>query len=104
VDEKLSLPTRRNLEALTRQRPFTGTTYHELLTNMLQGGYRLPAQSAGAARLDQVLRRCLAKDPGARFNSAAEFQAHLIPALKGYPSLAAPSAPDRDADTLILNQ
>ncbi len=42
----------------------------------------------------EVLQRCLAKDRAARFNSAAELQRQLIPALKDC-SVACPSGSRR---------
>jgi hypothetical protein len=92
------------VEALTGQRPFRGATYHELLTNVLNIAYHLPIDSPETAGLDQVLQRCLAKDRAARFSSATELQAQLIPALKECPSLAGHAAAALDADTFILNR
>jgi len=72
------------VEALTGSRPFTGKTYHELLTSILQGTFHLPIDSPEAERLDAVLQNCMAKDQGDRFSSAAAMQRELIPAIREY--------------------
>jgi len=38
------------VEALTGSRPFTGKTYHELLTSILHGTFHLPIDSPEAER------------------------------------------------------
>jgi serine/threonine-protein kinase len=88
------------VEALTGERPFKGKTLHELLTDILHGEYHLPGGGAGAGRLDGALQLCLAKEPAARFASAAEAQAQLIPALREYSPHDSPA----DAETVILRQ
>jgi hypothetical protein len=91
------------VEAVTGRRPFTGTTYHELLTNILNAPYRLEAAAPAAAPLDAALQKSLAKDRAARFASAAAMRQELIPALRQCPplvSLEAAAAPD--AETFIL--
>ncbi|HLL70983.1 MAG TPA: protein kinase [Pyrinomonadaceae bacterium] len=91
------------VEAITGRRPFTGTTYHELLTNILNAPYHLEDQSPAAAELDAVLQKSLAKDPSARYPTAAAMQQELIPALRRCPPLV--SADDTaalDAETFIL--
>jgi len=96
------------VEAVIGRRPFTGTTYHELLTNILQGAYQLPATNVptaatALARLNQALQKCLAKEAAARFASAAAMRAELIDALRDCPPLAEqPTAVMLDADTYIL--
>ena len=72
------------VEALTGSRPFTGKTYHDLLTSILHGAFNLPVDSPGAERLDAVLQTCMAKDRGDRFSSAAAMQRELIPAIREY--------------------
>jgi serine/threonine protein kinase len=74
------------VEVLTGQLPFTGITYHDVMTKILQHTYHLPVHSEAGQHLDDVLQRCLAKDPMARFSSAAELQSQLIPALHDCPS------------------
>ena len=90
------------VEALTGERPFKGKTIHELLTAVLHGEYHLPGDGAGVRRLDDALQHCLAKDPAARFASAAEAQAQLTPALLDYTPHASPA--DADAATIILRR
>jgi serine/threonine protein kinase len=91
-------------EALTGRKPFTGRTYHELLTQILQGTFHFPGDSPEARRLDRVLQKCLAKDRQGRFSSAAEMQLELIPAIRNCPPfLVTPQkAVEPDADTAIL--
>jgi len=91
------------VEALTGRRPFTGTTYHELLTNILNAPYHLEAASPATQQLDAVLQKSLAKDRAARFASAAAMQQELIPALRQCPPLVSPEEPVAlDAETFIL--
>jgi serine/threonine protein kinase len=72
------------VEALTGRRPFSGKTYHELLTSILHGAFHLPIDSPEAERLDAVLQKCMAKDRGDRFSSAAEMQRELETAIREY--------------------
>src|SRR5262249_7177400 len=72
------------VEALTGLRPFSGKSYHELLTSILHGAFHLPLDSPEAERLDAVLQNCLAKDREDRFSSAAAMQRELIPAIREY--------------------
>lgn len=91
------------VEAVTGRRPFTGTTYHELLNNILNAPYHLEAASPAARELDAALQKSLAKDPSARYASAAAMQAELIPALRRCPPLVSPDEPAAlDAETFIL--
>jgi eukaryotic-like serine/threonine-protein kinase len=55
------------VEALTGRWPFQGATYGELLAAIVLEPYHLPGGSPQARALDQVLQRCLAKEPGDRF-------------------------------------
>jgi hypothetical protein len=91
------------VEAVTGRRPFTGTTYHELLTNILNAPYHLEDTSPAAAQLDAVLQKSLAKDPSARYPNAAAMQQELTPALRQCPPLVSPEEPAAlDAETFIL--
>src|SRR5882724_4943600 len=72
------------IETLTGGRPFSGKTYHELLTSILHGAFHLALDSPEAERLDAVLQKCMAKDRGDRFSSAAARQRELIPAIREY--------------------
>ena len=87
-------------ETLTGERPFKGQAMHGLLTDILHGEYHLPGDGAQALRLDAALQRCLARDPAARFASAADAQAQLTPALRQY----SPRPANADAETVILKR
>jgi serine/threonine-protein kinase len=84
-------------EALTGQRPFSGTTYAEVLRNILHGTFALAGADPGTRRLNRVLERCLAKERTSRFASAAQLQRELIPALRlcPPPPFGGASADDR---------
>lgn len=91
------------VEAITGRRPFTGTTYHELLNNILNASYHLEADAPAARELDAVLQKSLAKDRAARYATVAAMQQELIPALRHCPPLVSPAEPAAlDADTFIL--
>lgn len=92
------------VEAVTGRRPFTGATYHELLTAILQGSYHLPAGAPAVRRLDTALQKALAKDRAARFGSAAQMRDELIPALAACPPLAEQETVILNADTFILEK
>jgi eukaryotic-like serine/threonine-protein kinase len=82
------------VEALTGRWPFQGATYGELLAAIVLEPYHLPGGSPQARALDRVLQRCLAKEPGDRFPSAAALRDALVPALRECPPLPrAPAAP-----------
>jgi hypothetical protein len=91
------------VETITGRRPFTGTTYHELLTNILNAPYHLEDASPAARELDAVLQKSLAKDRAARYATAAAMQQELIPALRQCPPLVSTEDPAAlDAETFIL--
>jgi eukaryotic-like serine/threonine-protein kinase len=82
------------VEALTGRWPFQGATYGELLAAIVLEPYHLPGGSPQARALDQVLQRCLAKEPGDRFPTAAALRDALIPGLRECPPLPrTPAAP-----------
>ena len=89
------------VEALTGRRPFTGRTYQELLTQILQSSFRLPDGSPEAQRLSRVLQKCLAKDCQDRYSTAAEMQKKLIPAIRHCTALAAAEPVDSEASTIM---
>jgi hypothetical protein len=91
------------VEAVTGRRPFTGTTYHELLTNILNAAYHLADDAPAARQLDAALQPSLAKDPAARYATAAAMRQALIPALRQCPPLAPHAPAALDAETFILN-
>lgn len=91
------------VEAVTGRRPFAGATYHELLTNILNAPYHLADDAPAARQLDAALQPSLAKDPAARYPSAAAMRQALIPALRHCPPLAPHAPAALDAETFILN-
>jgi len=79
------------VEALTGRWPFQGATYGELLGAIVLEPYHLPEVQGAKLQvlaLDMVLRRCLAKEPGGRFDGASELRHELVPALRECPTLA----------------
>ncbi len=89
------------VEALTGARPFSAESYHGLLRAVAHDDYHLPGTSVGIKMLDDVLQRCLAKEPRDRTASVAELRGALIPALRACPPIDTPA--DRvgaDADTV----
>lgn len=82
-------------EMLTGQRPFAGDTYAELLRAVLLDSYHLPRTSLQSRTLDQLLQRCLAKEPHDRPASMGELR-DIIPALRACPPLNA-ATPDSPA-------
>ena len=76
------------VEALTGNWPFRGATYGELLGAIVLEPYHLPGESPQVRVLDALLQRCLAKEPGDRFASAAALRRELVPALRDCPALA----------------
>ncbi len=92
------------VESLTGRRPFTGKTYHELLTAILQKPFHLESNAPEAQRLDRVLQECLAKDRAARYASAVEMQRELIPAIRHCPPLVATALESLNAVTAIMKK
>jgi hypothetical protein len=92
------------VEALTGERPFKGKTYHELLNNILNQTFHLRGDTAESRRLDEIFQRCLAKDRGERYTSAAEMQQELIPAMRACPATTFALPVGLEADTAILNR
>lgn len=90
------------VEALTGRRPFSGRTHAELLTAVLHESYHLEGASKELKCLDEVLQRCLAKDPAERFLTVAETQDELIPAIRNCPIISARDAEAFNADTKIM--
>jgi serine/threonine-protein kinase len=69
-------------EMLTGERPFAGQTPFELSSVILNGSPR-PLPSRVPAGLAAVIRRCLEKDPAARYSTAVELHAALEDARLG---------------------
>jgi hypothetical protein len=89
-------------EALAGERPFRGRTLVELLNSMERDEFKLPGDSSEVRRLDEALRRALAKDRALRFTSAAEMQDALVAALRACPPLNFTDDAALDADTVML--
>jgi hypothetical protein len=70
------------VELLTGHRPFNRATYFEALTSMQSPEFDLSALGPRSNELKAVLLQCLAVDPAARWSSATELRAALIPALR----------------------
>jgi RNA polymerase sigma factor (TIGR02999 family) len=75
------------VEALTGSRPFSGKSHAELLTAILHQPFHLKGETADIRQLDDVLQRCLAKDPAERYATVAELRTELIPILRHTPPL-----------------
>ncbi len=88
-------------ELLTGRRPFTGSAAE---IRSAHASAR-PPRASGFARLpaavDEVLARCLAKDPAARYPSAASFAGELAAALREAPAPAAAAAAPAEAAAAI---
>lgn len=80
------------VEVITGRRPFGGDTYGELLHAVLLDVYHLPGSSPEIRVLDELVQRCLAKEPRDRLASVAVLRQELIPALRACASLG-PIAP-----------
>ncbi len=92
-------------EALLGQRPFKGRTPMDVLQSLSEVRIELSCDTPAAAELGKVLRRCLARDPAARYRTVRSLQEVLIPALRSCPGLvaAADAAPSADEPTLALD-
>ena len=66
------------VETLTGRRPFEGDTH----ANLPVGQHHVPDSSPQARALDELLQKCLARDPQERYASAAALRDELIPALR----------------------
>jgi hypothetical protein len=75
-------------EAITGSHPFRSPTTAEMLHAILHRPVRLEGEGEQIRRLESVLARSLAPDPGNRFGSARELRLALIPALRGLRQVA----------------
>jgi len=74
-------------EVLTGTLPFSGNTHTERMLSVLHDEIAMPLAWTGGTRLESALRKCLARDPGARFASAQEVRHKVVPLIAG-PHLA----------------
>ncbi|HYL84334.1 MAG TPA: protein kinase [Candidatus Angelobacter sp.] len=81
-------------EMLSGQRPFSGDTYADLISAILrQDPAPWAAESKIPIALDRVVRRCLEKSPGERFQSARDLAFQLDSLLSSTDSGAFPEIP-----------
>jgi serine/threonine protein kinase len=85
-------------EAISGERQFKGRTLLELLNSMERDEFTLDAEGPEAARLNEVIRRALSKEPARRAASAEEMRRELVAALNACP------APAPDADTVMFER
>lgn len=73
--------------ALTGRPAFAGQSISATLQNVLKTDPPLPSalQPSVPAEIDQIVMRCLAKDPALRFPAAAQLASELERALRGQP-------------------
>ena len=84
-------------ESISGERPFRGGSPAEIIHAMLRGEVRLPGEGPEVRRLEEVLRKCLARDPRDRFARVADLESELLPALEDCPPLG-PAAARRDGE------
>jgi serine/threonine-protein kinase len=77
-------------EALTGRHPFRAATTSAVMTRIMQGEYRIPGETAEIRALDAAVQRCLAKEPAARFASAADARDVLVRAIARCPPFPPP--------------
>jgi len=79
-------------ETLTGKRAFEGQSAASVIAAILE---REPAPLTTALPLERILRRCLAKDPDLRFQTARDLKAALTWAMEQPPALAATATSSR---------
>jgi len=79
-------------QALTGKRAFEGESSASVMAAILE---REPALLTTTPALDRILRRCLAKDPDQRFQTARDLKAALVWALEPPAAAAVPAKPRR---------
>lgn len=86
-------------ELLCGRKPFPSESLGRLAQAVLNGAFAPPTTVVPAlpARFDEVMARVLAPDPAARYGSAAEFAAALVPAFAGLDSSVVP-----DGDRTVI--
>lgn len=88
-------------ETLTGVRPFGGRTPQEMIATPLHATDHLPGESAELRALDEVLQRCLAKEPRHRYASAADLAMDLCPALSACAGAASMPATPKPPSTAV---
>ena len=84
------------VEAITGAHPFRSRSPAETLHAILHRPVRLDGEGAEFRALESIVLKCLAAEPGCRFESARELRRVVIPALRGLPApTAAASGPPR---------
>jgi hypothetical protein len=74
-------------ETLTGRRPFSSKSHDGRLRAAFYDDYELPCSSPEGRVLNELLKRCLAKDPQSRPASVTALRAEIIPALRACRSL-----------------
>lgn len=85
------------VEALTGRRPFAGETVALLAKAVLLDEFHLAGDAPEIKKLDACLQKCLAKNPVARFATAAEMQKQIIPLVRDFPTGEAVFPPAGDS-------
>lgn len=75
------------VESLTGRHPFRGRTPTEVVQAILKRPFRLDGTSRFIQQLDEVLRKCLARERHRRYASLAEVQDEVIPLIRCCPPL-----------------
>jgi len=73
------------VESLTGRRPFNGDSVAGLAKAILMDDFHLTGNAPEIKKLDDVLQKCLGKNPFQRFASAAEMQKEIVPLIRLYP-------------------
>ena len=88
-------------EMLSGQRPFSGSTYADLISAILrQDPAPLPSERTVLPSLDRIVRRCLEKSPGERFQSARDLAFQLDSLASSIESSSDRTPPDISLEKL----
>jgi len=90
-------------EALTGKRPFEGDTYNEIMYKIIAEDYQPPSQLNPQVppQLEQIVLKAMAREPEARFQTAAEMRRALASAVAATPLHIQVPAVDTDAVTAV---
>jgi serine/threonine protein kinase len=72
------------VEALTGRKPFEGESYAE--RTLSRAPFHLPGSSPWTRAVDELLEKCLARDPRDRYASAATLRNDLVSGLRASPA------------------